>query len=82
MSSSCRTSAWTNSASARSERSSLSNVWPASFLRPETMIRLPDLANEIAVARPIPVRAPVINATGEDIAISTTRLDFYQRQSW
>jgi hypothetical protein len=42
-------------------------------------MRLPAFANAMAVARPIPVSAPVISMTGEDMAISLTRLDFYQR---
>src|SRR6476646_1221696 len=58
-----RTSARTYSASAPDSRSSVTNVAPASSRRPETTRRAPSFAKANAVARPIPVRAPVIRTT-------------------
>jgi hypothetical protein len=45
-------------------RNSLTNALPLSSFRPETTSRAPSFANANAVARPIPVKAPVINTTG------------------
>src|SRR5580698_9557165 len=58
-----RTSARTYSASAPNSRSSVTNLAPVSSWRPETMRRAPSFAKASAVARPIPVRAPVIKTT-------------------
>src|SRR5947209_18435516 len=58
-----RTSARTDSASAPNSRSSVTNLAPASSRRPEIMRRVPSFAKANAVARPIPVRAPVIRTT-------------------
>src|SRR5271155_2460139 len=59
-----RTSARQYSASTPSSRSSATNFWPTSSRRPETAIRAPSRAKAIAVARPMPVKAPVIKTTG------------------
>src|SRR6266478_5049939 len=64
-SSSCRTSVRTNSASVPRLRSSVASFRPASLCRPETTTRAPSCAKATAVARPIPVNAPVIRTTGE-----------------
>jgi len=64
LTSSWRISAWTNSASVPSSRSSRARASPASSWRPETTTRLPSRAKAKAAARPIPVNAPVINTTG------------------
>src|SRR5258706_13414968 len=63
-SSSLRTSALMNSASEPNERSSLTSAWPASSRRPATTTFAPFLAKATAAARPMPVKAPVINTTG------------------
>src|SRR6267142_2325721 len=62
-SSSRRTSAWTKSASAPKRRNSASRALPSASRRPETTRRAPSLAKARAVARPMPVRAPVIRTT-------------------
>src|SRR5438552_12491457 len=51
------------SASAPSLRSSATSFLPSSSRRPEITMREPSLANARAVARPIPVSAPVIKTT-------------------
>src|SRR5258708_25832671 len=58
-----RTSARTYSDSAPNSRSSVTNLAPVSSRRPETMRRAPSFAKANAVARPMPVRAPVIRTT-------------------
>src|SRR5712671_1691488 len=63
-SSSLRTSALMNSASEPKERSSLTSALPASSRRPATTTFAPFLAKATAQARPMPVKAPVINTTG------------------
>src|ERR1700730_11220946 len=63
-SSSLRTSALKNSASEPKERSSLTNAWPASSRRPATTTFAPFLAKATAAARPMPLKAPLINTTG------------------
>src|SRR6202048_1516871 len=63
-SSSLRTSALMNSASEPNERSSLPSAGPASSRRPATTTFAPFLAKATAAARPMPVKAPVINTTG------------------
>src|SRR6266849_7667337 len=63
-SSSLRTSALMNSASEPKERSSLTSALPASSRRPATTTFAPFLAKATAVARPMPVNAPVISTTG------------------
>src|ERR1700720_4738425 len=63
-SSSLRTSALMNSASEPKARSSLTSALPASLRRPATTTFAPLLANATAAARPMPVKAPVINTTG------------------
>src|ERR1700733_9123078 len=63
-SSSLRTSALTNSASEPSVRNSLTRALPASSRRPDTTTFAPFLAKAMAAARPMPVKAPVINTTG------------------
>src|ERR1700719_912110 len=63
-SSSLRTSALMNSASEPKERSSLTSALPASSRPPATTTFAPFLAKATAAARPMPVRAPVINTTG------------------
>src|ERR1700677_2536548 len=60
---SCRTSAFTNCASAPSSRSSFSSCLPSFSRRPETTMLAPATANTTAVARPMPVSAPVIKTT-------------------
>src|SRR5713101_6026516 len=70
-SSSCRTSVRTNSASVPSLPSSLASFCPSSSCRPETTTRAPSCAKARAVARPIPVSAPVIKTTGELIATAS-----------
>src|ERR1700691_3319236 len=45
-------------------RNSAAKARPASSRRPETTMRAPSWANARAVARPMPVRAPVIRTTG------------------
>src|SRR6266849_5518077 len=62
-SSSWRTSDRTNSASVPSLPSSLTSFSPSSSCRPEITIRAPSCAKASAVARPIPVSAPVIKTT-------------------
>src|ERR1700722_17981453 len=62
-SSSRRTSAWMNSASAPALRISLTSFWPSSSRRPETTTCAPSLAKARAVARPMPVSPPVIKTT-------------------
>src|ERR1700731_3672654 len=62
-SSSLRTSALMNSASAPRERSSLTSASPASSRRPATTRFAPFLAKARAAARPMPVKAPVIKTT-------------------
>src|SRR4029077_8029887 len=68
MSSSYRTSVFTKCTSAPGSRSSFSSFLPSWSLRPETTTRAPSRAKATAVARPIPVSAPVIKTTGELIA--------------
>src|SRR3984885_6173103 len=63
-SSSLRTSALMNSASAPRERSSLTSSLPASSRRPATTTFAPFLAKATAAARPIPVSPPVTNTIG------------------
>src|SRR3984957_4165336 len=63
-SSSLRTSVLINSASEPRERSSLTSALPASSRRPATTTFAPFLAKATAAARPMPVKAPVINTTG------------------
>src|SRR5437879_3551898 len=63
-SSSLRTSVLMNSASEPNERSSLTSALPASSRRPATTTFAPFLAKATAAARPMPVKAPVINTTG------------------
>jgi hypothetical protein len=63
-SSSLRTSALMNSASEPKERSSSTSALPASSRRPATTTFAPFLAKATAAARPMPVKAPVINTTG------------------
>src|SRR5467141_118961 len=41
-----------------------SSTWPSATRRPDTATGAPALANAKAVARPIPVRAPVTRTTG------------------
>src|ERR1700742_3592121 len=62
-----RTSAWMNSATAPSSLSSAASAWPASLCRPETTTVAPAWAKVTAVARPMPVKAPVIMTTGWSI---------------
>src|SRR6266403_622405 len=69
MSSSCRTSERTNSASAPSLRSSATSFLPSSSRRPEITTRAPSFAKASAVARPIPESAPVIKTTGVVISV-------------
>src|SRR5882757_786601 len=64
MSSSLRTSVLMNSASEPRERSSLTSALPASSRRPAMTTFAPFLAKAMAAARPMPVKAPVINTTG------------------
>src|ERR1700731_74417 len=45
------------------------------------MMDAPSTAKAEAVARPIPVSAPVINTTGAGIAVSITNLDQGSRES-
>src|SRR3977135_1917456 len=59
-----RTSAVMNSASEPKERSSSASALPASSRRPATTTFAPFLAKATAAARPMPVKAPVINTTG------------------
>jgi hypothetical protein len=59
-----------NSASVPSSRSSALSAFPSGSLRPETTNRAPSFAKAIAVARPIPVNAPVIKTTGVLMAYS------------
>src|ERR1700749_1767475 len=69
MSSSKRTSAWMNAACAPAPCSSRARDWPGSGWRPDRTTRAPAVATRRAVARPIPVRAPVTSTTGwSDIA--------------
>src|ERR1700730_8026791 len=68
-SSSRRTSARINSASAPVLRISLTSFWPSSSRRPEIATRAPSFAKASAVARPIPVSAPVIKTTGVVISV-------------
>src|SRR5258708_6913162 len=56
-------------ASAPSSRSSATSAWPRSSRRPATTTCAPSCAKMNATARPMPVRAPVINTTGELIAL-------------
>src|SRR5947209_20250188 len=63
-SSSWRTSARMNAASAPKLRSSASSALPSASRRPDATTCAPSLAKASAVARPIPVNAPVINTTG------------------
>jgi hypothetical protein len=51
-------------ASEPKERSSLTSALPASSRRPATTTFAPFLAKATAAARPMPVKAPVINTTG------------------
>src|SRR3977135_3918682 len=53
-----------NSASEPRERSSLTSALPASSRRPAMTTFAPFLAKATAAARPMPVKAPVINTTG------------------
>src|SRR6266446_6187108 len=79
-SSSRRASAWLKAASAPKRRSSASRALPSASRRPETTRRAPSLAKARAVARPMPVRAPVIKTTGLFIAlllVTDGRLDFH-----
>src|ERR1700687_6424100 len=62
-----------NAASARRLRSSASRALPSVFRRPETTRRAPSLAKAMAVARPMPVRAPVIKTTGLFMALLLER---------
>src|SRR3984957_9787064 len=59
-----------NSASAPNLRSSATSFSPSSSRRPEITIREPSFANARAVARPIPVNAPVIKTTRVFITLS------------
>src|SRR4029077_19839939 len=59
-----RTSAETNAASTPRLRSSASSALPSASRRPDAMTLAPSLAKATAVARPMPVNAPVINTTG------------------
>src|SRR5258705_3632120 len=68
-SSSWRTSDLTNSASAPSMPSSPTSFCPSSSCRPEITMRAPSRAKASAVARPIPVSAPVIKTTGVVISV-------------
>jgi hypothetical protein len=43
--------------------------WPAASRRPEATMRPPSFAKASAVARPIPVSAPVINTTGSFMSV-------------
>src|SRR5271165_255789 len=69
-SSSCRTSVRRNSASVPSLRSSVASLWPSSSCRPETTTRAPSCAKARAVARPMPVSAPVISTVGVFVLMS------------
>src|SRR5438034_7366708 len=62
-SSSRRTSARTNAAWAPRLRSSASSALPSDSRRPDATMLAPSLAKATAVARPMPVNAPVINMT-------------------
>src|SRR2546421_8351332 len=62
-SSSWRTSARMKAASAPRPRSSASSALPSASRRPDATTCAPSLAKASAVARPIPVNAPVINTT-------------------
>src|SRR5438876_3816290 len=59
-----RTSARRYSARTPRARSSAARAWPASSRRPDTTTLAPSRAKASAVARPMPVRAPVISTTG------------------
>src|SRR6266446_7346014 len=59
-----RTSARRYSARTPRARSSAASAWPASSRRPDTTTLAPSRAKASAVARPMPVRAPVISTTG------------------
>src|ERR1700730_9317328 len=61
---STRTSARMNSACTPSARNSATSASPTSSRRPETTTRAPCCAKASAVARQVPVSAPVINTTG------------------
>src|SRR6266436_732164 len=63
-SSSRRTSARMKAALAPRLRSSASNALPSASRRPDATTDAPFLAKAVAVARPMPVNAPVINTTG------------------
>src|ERR1700730_5344184 len=59
-----RTSARMKAASAPRLRSSASSALPSASRRPDATTDAPFLAKAVAVARPMPVNAPVINTTG------------------
>src|SRR5258708_24573863 len=59
-----RTSGGMNAASVPRLRSSASSALPSASRRPDATTCAPSLAKASAVARPIPVKAPVINTTG------------------
>src|ERR1700736_2591203 len=63
-SSSFRTSLRMNAASAPRLRSSASSALPSASRRPDATTCAPFLAKAAAVARPMPLNAPVINTTG------------------
>src|ERR1700730_13813442 len=63
-SSSCRTSARMKAASAPRLRSSASSALPSASRRPDATTDAPFLAKAAAVARPMPVNAPVTNTMG------------------
>src|SRR3954469_6035464 len=72
-SSSSRTSARINSASPPTPRSSDASAAPSSSRRPEMTMRAPSCAKARAVARPMPVRAPVIRTTGVFIMVLSSQ---------
>src|SRR6266566_1901305 len=59
-----RTSARMKTASAPRLRSSASSAFPSASRRPDATTDAPFLAKAAAVARPMPLNAPVINTTG------------------
>src|SRR6202140_5302836 len=87
-SSSLRTSVLMNSASEPRERSSLTSALPASSRRPATTTFAPFFAKATAAARPMPVKAPVINTTGlpilvpHDFALLTAEYGWQRREAW
>src|SRR4030088_981742 len=61
-------------ASAPRLRSSASSALPSASRRPDTTTVAPSLAKANAVARPMPVRAPVMRITGAPIVIVLLKL--------